>query len=155
MPVSFQGTFLLLQVLHLLLWRALVKSRNSKYFAAAVYIKIKYYLEQSKRGKAKYRNFSPRFLNVLNENAFHYTKSFLASHSCHNCKFLANGPCSSLQMVYIAMKLGSSYCMFNRHKLEYGNLRQPNMLQKSFLKSPMVSLEGQSLNYLKIEILGN
>ena len=58
-------------------------------------------------------------------------------------------------MVYIAMKLGSSYCMFNRHKLEYGNLRQPNMLQKSFLKSPMVSLEGQSLNYLKIEILGN
>ena len=40
------------------------------------------------------------------------------------------------------MKLGSSYCMFNRHKLEYGNLRQPNMLQKSFLKSPMVSLEG-------------
>ena len=73
---------------------------------------------------------------------FPYFSLFLASHSHHNCKFLASEPCSSLQMVYIAMKLRSSYCTFNRHKLESGNLRQPNMLRQSFLKSPMVSLEG-------------
>ena len=67
---------------------------------------------------------------------FPYFSLFLASHSHHNFS------CSSLQMVYIAMKFRSSYSMFNRHKLEPGNLRQPNMLRKSFLKSPMVSLEG-------------
>ena len=73
---------------------------------------------------------------------FPYFSLFLASHSHRNCKFLASEPCSSLQMVYIAMKLRSSYCMFNGHKWESGNLRQPNMLRKSFLKSPLVSLEG-------------
>ena len=40
------------------------------------------------------------------------------------------------------MKLRPCYCMSNRHKLETGNLTQPMMLRKSFLRSPMVGLEG-------------